>query len=302
MSDLQDKNSEPICNVTDCSGVQLVIEAKQKDLGELVVKRTLPSRKQRMVGPWIFFDHMGSATFATRNGISVRPHPHIHLATVTYLFEGEIFHRDSLGNAQAILPGAINLMIAGRGITHSEREREEIKDKKRVLHGLQLWLALPENDQNCEPQFYHHPAGHIPGKNINGVPVRLLIGEAYSMKSPVKTYSETLYLEAQLKKGQSLELPESAERGLYIVKGSLEIDGHSFSAESMLILNNKKIEIKASRDLVIALIGGANIGPRFIEWNFVSTHKEHIEQAKKDWREGRFAKVPGDEKEFIPLP
>lgn len=286
-----------------CDAIKLIISPRATDLGEFSVRRALPNRQCKTVGPWIFFDHMGPAEFAAGTGMNVRPHPHIHLATVTYLFEGEILHRDSVGSLQTITPGDINLMVAGRGIVHSERERPVVKQQPHRLHGLQLWLALPEAFEDIAPVFYHYPASTIPATSILNVPVRVLIGRAYGLTSPVKTYSETLYLEAELQPGQTLELPEAAERALYLAKGTLQIKDQQIDEFNMVILAPAKgVMITALSHCRIALIGGAPIGPRFIDWNFVSSRKERITQAKLDWQEGRFPKVVGDDVEFIPLP
>ena len=283
--------------------VGVLLQPREKDLGGFSVRRLLPSAKRTMVGPWIFFDHMGPADFPPGQGITVRPHPHINLATVTYLFEGEILHRDSLGSLQPIVPGDINLMVAGRGIVHSERERPEITATAHRLHGLQLWLALPEADEEIEPAFHHYPGADIPTRTIDGVPVRVLMGSAYGVTSPVKTFAETLYVEAHLKKGQRLALPEVQERALYVVSGALRLGGMTLPEHSMAILSQAaSVVVEADNDSRIALIGGEALGERFIDWNFVSSRKERIEQAKADWRAGRYPRVPGDEEEFIPLP
>src|SRR5690554_2036522 len=192
-----------------CKAIELLIEPRDTDLGGFSVRRLLPTRQHRMVGPWIFFDHMGPAEFAPGEGINVRPHPHINLATVTYLFEGEILHRDSLGSLQAIRPGDINLMVAGRGIVHSERERPEVTAVPHRLHGLQLWFALPEADEEVEPAFLHYPSADIPRVDVDGVPVRVMMGAAYGVTSSVRTYAGALYVEAHLKPGQKLVLPQA---------------------------------------------------------------------------------------------
>ncbi|OCW96692.1 pirin family protein [Alishewanella sp. HH-ZS] len=286
-----------------CPGIALIIDPKPKDLGGFTVRRCLPVREQRNVGPWIFFDEMGPAQFSAGSGVNVRPHPHINLATVTYLFAGEILHRDSVGSYQPIQPGDINLMVAGRGIVHSERERPEIQRQPHPLHGLQLWLALPEADEECEPAFYHYPAAQIPTLELAGVPVRVMIGSAYGVTSPVKTFFETLYLEARLQQGQSLKLPNVTERALYLTRGELELNGTVLKARQLVVLHpGAELEVKALSECQLALIGGESISKRYIEWNFVSSRKERIEQAKADWQAGRFAKVTGDEEEFIPLP
>ena len=287
-----------------CSGITLLLEPKEKDIGDFSVRRVLPSRTMPMVGPWIFFDHMGPAHFKAGKGINVRPHPHINLATGTYLFEGEIFHRDSLGNALPIRPGDINLMVAGSGITHSERERPEVNGVPHSLNGLQLWHALPSEHEETPAAFYHHPGSTIPQVDVNGVPVRVMMGTAYGVTSPVKTFAETLYLEAHLQAGQTVALPHSPERGLYVVSGSVNINGVAVHPFSMGVLEgSKNITVEATQpNTRIALVGGAPVGERFIEWNFVSSRRERIQQAKTDWEAGNFPPVIDDTEEFIPLP
>jgi len=256
-----------------------------------------------MVGPWIFFDHMGPAQFGPGEGINVRPHPHIGIATVTYLFEGEMLHRDSLGSVQVIRPGDINLMIAGRGIVHSERERPEALQQPRCQHGLQLWLALPESHEEAEPEFHHYADADIPAVTVNGVRVKVMMGSAYGCTSPVRTFAATLYVEAQLRQGQRLELPHADERAVYVAQGTLQARDAEIPARSMALLTDEKgVVVEAREDSRIAIIGGEHLGHRHIDWNFVSSRKERIEQARLDWKAGRFDKVPGDEEEFIPLP
>lgn len=286
-----------------CGAILKIIRPREKDLGGFSVRRLLPVAGQQMVGPWIFFDHMGPAFFPAGSGINVRPHPHINLATVTYLFEGEILHRDSLGSLQPIVPGDINLMVAGRGIVHSERERPEVTAVDHQLHGLQLWLVLPEADEETEPAFYHYPGADIPSVEVDGVPVRVIMGSAYGQTSPVKQFAQTLYLEAHLKAGQCLVLPQAAERALYIVTGQVQLRDTTIDQYDMAVLDaNSVVTVHAITDSRIALIGGAAMNKRFIEWNFVSSQRERIEQAKTDWQQGKFPTVPGDETEFIPLP
>src|SRR6056297_594737 len=289
--------------VSPCDAVEMVLEPTEKELGGFSVRRALPNVQRKMVGPWVFFDHMGPAHFPSGEGVNVRPHPHIGIATVTYLFAGEILHRDSVGSCQAIRPGDINLMIAGRGIVHSERERPEVTAVEHGLDGLQLWLALPDAEEEREPAFHHYPANEVPTVLIDGVPVRVMMGSAYGITSPVETYSETLYLEASLEAGQSLALPDAPERALYVVSGALTAQDTGMPARSMTIFADRAgVVVTATEPSRIALIGGAPVGRRYIEWNFVSSHRERIEQAKADWRAGRFPTVPGDEEEFIPLP
>lgn len=284
--------------------VSLTITPKEHDLGGFSVRRALPDGRKRMIGPWIFFDHIGPAVFPPGKGIDVRPHPHINLATVTYLFEGEMLHRDSLGNEVLIKPGEINLMVAGRGIVHSERQREEIKARNNRLHGLQLWLALPEADEEIEPQFFHYDSNIIPVATVGGVNVRVLVGSAYGVNSPVKMYARTLYAEASLKQDDTLELPTDIdELGVYVVKGKLDLNGHVLESFSMSVIDvSEKLTLRADSDSTIVLIGGERLSTRHIWWNFVSSRKERIEQAKQDWSAGAYPKVPGDEIEFIPLP
>ena len=304
MSDIVESGSEQAsCEKGQCSAVLLTILPKEKDLGEFSVRRVLPAIEKRMVGPWIFFDHMGPAIFPPGEGISVRPHPHINLATVTYLFEGEILHRDSLGYEQPICPGDINLMVAGKGIVHSERERPEVTAVEHRLHGLQLWMALPEEQEETDPGFYHYPDADIPAADIDGVPVRVMMGSAYGKTSPVKTFANTLYVEAHIKAGQSLVLPDAEEVAVYMAAGKLEVDGHVMETYSMSVMNtDRQITVTATEDARIGIIGGEAMPHRHMFWNFASSSKARIEQAKDDWKNGRFPKVPGDEEEFIPLP
>lgn len=286
-----------------CGAITQVLQPREKDLGGFSVRRLFPTAKLKMVGPWIFFDHMGPADFPAGEGINVRPHPHINLATVTYLFEGEILHRDSLGSLQAIRPGDINLMVAGRGIVHSERERPEVTAVPHRLHGLQLWFALPEADEEVDPAFHHYPSADIPRVEVGDVSVRVMMGSAYGVTSPVRVFSETVYIEAHLKAGQKLVLPDTPERALYVAHGKLRARDVTVPQHSMAILDaTPGVEVEAVEESRIALIGGAPVGQRFIDWNFVSSRKERIEQARADWREGHFPTVPGDEDEFIPLP
>lgn len=241
--------------------------------------------------------------YGAGEGINVRPHPHINLATVTYLFEGEILHRDSLGSYQPIRPGDVNLMVAGKGITHSERERPEVTETAHHLHGLQLWLALPEADEEMDPAFYHYPDADIPRTEVDGVPIRVIMGSAYGATSPVKVYADTLYVEAHLRAGQRITLPDADERAVYVAEGELTADGTLIHEHTMAVFSNApSIELTATRDSRIAIIGGEHLGKRYMEWNFVSSRRERIEQAKADWKAQTFPKVPGDEKEFTPLP
>ena len=302
-------STDAAINTSDCSDgqgcdtVELVIQPRDQDLGGFSVRRALPNKQQRKVGPWVFFDHMGPVTFPAGQGISVRPHPHINLATVTYLFEGEMLHRDSLGNTLSIQPGDINLMVAGKGIVHSERERPEVTAVEHRMHGLQLWLGLPEKDEERDPAFYHYPAQDLPSGEIDGVPLRVMMGQAYGLRSPVLTYADTLYVEAKLKSGQSLPVPDAEERAVYVAAGEIQIGDSRIPQYGMAVLKpDTQATIQAHGEARIAIIGGERLSERHIEWNFVSSSKARIEQAKADWKSGRFPTIPGDDKEFIPLP
>ncbi|MEO1335105.1 MAG: pirin family protein [Myxococcota bacterium] len=295
---------QPKCREVQTDGIiETVISPRAKDIGAFEVRRCLPSSKRASVGPFVFFDEMGPAVLAPGVGMDVRPHPHVNLATLTYLFEGAIHHRDSLGTSRVIEPGAVNLMVAGKGITHSERSPDEARPTEAKLHGLQLWIALPESDEETDPAFHHYPASTIPAWQDGGVDVRLLVGQVGQHRSPVHTFSEILYLTAELPSSASFDVPMTPERGLYIVDGDIDIAGEKHGAGSMVVLNPVDgVCAKAITDARVALVGGASLGPRFIDWNFVSSRKERIEQAKADWQAERFPVVPGDEKERIPLP
>ena len=295
------KAAEPVCTENDGS-VELVIAPKEKDLGEFTVRRVLPSAKRRMVGPFIFFDHMGPAEFPPGQGIQVRPHPHIGIATVTYLFEGQIMHRDSLGCVQPIQSGAVNLMTAGSGIVHSERAGDDLDEVSR-LHGIQSWMALPDHEQERDPAFTHYPDSDLPELDIDGSKVRVIIGDAYGQASPVRSWSPTLYLECLMPMGSELKLPDHcSERAAYVVSGEVSIDGDSYSEGTMAVARSgKEIVMRATQNTRVMVIGGEPLGHRHIWWNFVSSSRERIEQAKSDWRQNRFETVPGED-EFIPLP
>lgn len=282
--------------------ISLRIKPREKDLGEFSVRRVLPAARRRMLGPFVFFDHMGPAEFPPGKGIDVRPHPHIGIATITYLFEGEILHRDSLGVVQAIHPGAVNLMIAGRGIAHSERPGDDLDQTSR-LHGIQSWIALPADQQEIEPDFTHYAAGDLPQWSEGGVRFRLIMGELAGYTSPVKTFSRTLYADIAFEAGGTAELAVTErESALYVAEGELHIDDEAVPAGVMVVLEGKDAVIaRASSETRALLIGGDPLGERHMFWNFVSDSAERIEQAKQDWRDGNFAPVPNDD-EFIPLP
>ena len=268
-----------------------VIDARTRDLGGgFVVGRVLPAPHFRALGPFVFLDHMGPVTFPPGRGFDVRPHPHIGLATVTYLFEGEIVHRDSTGALRTITPGAINWMTAGRGVVHSERSTDEGRAAGTTVHGLQLWLALPRTLEETEPSFEHHPADTLPELDLDGVRVRLLAGNAYGITTPVRVSSPLFYAEAVMPAGSSLVLPdEHEERGVYVVDGAVTLDGATYDARKLVVVSPGHVELRADVPSRLAMLGGAPLdGARFIEWNFVSSSSERIEQAKRDWTARKF--------------
>ncbi|MBC8132108.1 MAG: pirin family protein, partial [Deltaproteobacteria bacterium] len=294
------------------AAVELIIEPRDRDLGDgFSVRRLLPHGKRRAVGPFVFFDHFGPVRFAPGKGMDVRPHPHINLATVTYLFDGEMIHRDSVGSHQAIRPGDINWMTAGRGIVHSERTDPVRREAGSSAHGLQLWVALPREHEETAPEFHHHPATTLPTFTDDGVEVRILAGEAFGLKSPVRTFSRLIYLDVRMDAGATFDVPEDqVERGLYIVEGTIVCAGQTFAPTRLLSLHaGRPVQVRAQTATRLVLIGGdAFPEPRHIWWNFVSSSEARIEQAKRDWSErrgqadGPFPLVPGDEEDFIPLP
>ncbi len=285
------------------TATRITLPAHQKDLGGgFIVRRLLPAAAQRSVGPFVFFDHFGPVEAGPLDNHDVRPHPHIGLATVSYLFEGAMMHRDSLGAVQRIEPGAINWMTAGRGIVHSERTPDDLRSAPRRSHGLQLWTALPQDDEEMDPSFVHTPAAALPVVQRGGATVRVLIGEAFGASSPVAVRSPTLYADITLRAGAELSLPLAEERALYGVDAPFVLDGELIAPLQMVLLRaGEQPLLAAQADARVMLIGGQALGTRFIDWNFVSSRKERIEQARDDWRAGRFDPVPG-ETEFIPLP
>ncbi len=292
-------------NAATVDAVETLIVPRAVDLGEMTVRRALPSVKRQMVGPFIFFDQMGPAEFLTNEGIDVRPHPHINLGTLTYLFEGEILHRDSLGTELAITPGAVNWMRAGRGIVHSERTSEARKRDGQRLFGLQTWVALPQDQEESDPAFLHHGAAELPVLEDQGLRARLIAGSAFGATSPLQTASETLYADLTLAAGASAPIDAThEERALYTIEGEIEVGGDVFGAGQLLVLRpGDAHRITARTAARVMLFGGAPMeGPRYIWWNFVSSRPERIEAAKEEWRRGRFDTVPGDEADFIPLP
>ncbi|WP_411820148.1 pirin family protein [Hyphococcus formosus] len=289
----------------------LIIEPRTRDLGGFTVGRVLPYAKRRTVGPFIFFDEMGPAQFDPGGGIDVRPHPHIGLATVTYLFDGEIRHRDSLGYDQVIRPGDVNWMTAGRGIVHSERTDEALRKRGQFMHGIQSWVALPLEHERTDPSFHHHPKDTLPEINRDGVSMRLIAGTAFGETSPVETFSPIFYLAAEAQKGASIPLPgDYEERAIYVVDGSVEIDGETHEGGRMVVFDNgHEPTITAIEESRLMLLGGAPIGKRFIWWNLVATDQSLIEEAKAAWTASAQSNfidsvfsLPPDENEFIPLP
>jgi redox-sensitive bicupin YhaK (pirin superfamily) len=281
-----------------------LISSHTKDLGGgFVVRRVLPSAQRQAVGPFLFFDHFGPITAQPSDNHDVRPHPHIGLATVTYLFEGAMMHRDSLGVVQRIEPGAINWMTAGRGIVHSERTPDDLRDVPRRSHGLQLWVALPAENEEDPPSFEHTPASAIPSLWVGEALIRVLIGSAFGVTSPVATRSPTLYLDIKVPPGATLAVPDAAqERALYSVEGSFELDEQLVPPGTMAVLpQGARPVLSAGQGARVMVIGGQPLGHRFMVWNFVSSRRERIEQASADWEAQRFDSVP-DETEFIPLP
>ncbi len=285
------------------NSIALVIEPITKDLGEFSVARLLPDERRQRVGPFIFFDHIGPAEFAPGKGVNVRSHPHIGLATVTYLFNGEMLHRDSLGFVQVIRAGAVNWMTAGRGIAHSEKVTEEILASGQRLHGIQVWVALPVESEDIEPRFEHYAAEDIPAVDLEGANARVVIGSAYGLTSPVQTESETLYVELKIDADASVELPRTEELGVFVVDGDISVDGQVIPAGFLAVVeNDAAVTIEASSRSHVMLCGGATLpGERILWWNFVSSSRARLQQAKADWRDGRFEPVPG-ESDFIPLP
>ena len=288
----------------------MIISARDKDLGGFFVHRILPYATHRMVGPFIFLDHIGPAKFGPDQGMEVRPHPHINLATVTYLYEGKIRHQDSLGSDQLIEPGAINWMTAGRGIVHSERTPADVKKAGGSMHGIQCWVALPTEAEEIEPSFKHHPATTLPEFSIGEVKAKLLLGKAFGHQSPVELHSELFYLDLRMPAGSSFTLPhEDQEAAVYVVEGELSGNEKTIEALNMMVREaEESLTVTAKKDSKVLLVGGKPVGKRHIYWNFVSSTEERINEAKAHWVKGpgaegsRFEKIPNDHHEFIPLP
>jgi redox-sensitive bicupin YhaK (pirin superfamily) len=283
---------------------EIVIVPRSRDIGGFEVRRALPSIQRRMVGPFVFFDHMGPAVFAGGKGLDVRPHPHIGLATVTYLFDGEILHRDTLGTVQPIRPGDVNWMTAGRGIAHSERTGPELRAAGHQLAGIQSWVALPKRYEETDPGFVHFPKAELPTIEADGVTLRLIVGAGFGLRAPVQVFSDMFYADAAMDAGARVVLPaDYEERAIYVAAGAIDIAGQTFNGGQLLVFRpGDAIDLRADTTARVMLLGGEPMdGPRHIWWNFVSSSKERIEQAKADWKAGRFGPVPG-ETEFIPLP
>ncbi|MEZ5930626.1 MAG: pirin family protein [Alphaproteobacteria bacterium] len=303
---------EPSCPVAGTEdSIETLIVPRARDLGSFEVRRALPAPKRQMVGPFIFFDQAGPADFITGQGVDVRPHPHIGLGTVTYLYKGEFQHRDSLGSNQMIYPGAVNWMVAGHGVTHSERTSEATRKAPHSLFGIQTWVALPDAAEDSAPSFEHHPKDNLPSLDNEGVHMRLILGRAYGETAPVTMFSDMFYADVIMQQGAALPMPEDHEdRGLYVSEGAVEIAGQGFEAGRMMVFRpGDAITVKAGgQGARVMILGGETLnGPRHIWWNFVASSEERIEQAKADWRagrwqDGRFALPPDDRDEFIPLP
>lgn len=298
--------ADPECSTEGCpESVEVVIVPRTGDIGGFKVERALPSRQKRLIGPFVFWDQMGPGEFLAGQGIDVRPHPHVGLSTVTYLFDGSLDHRDSLGTHMTILPGELNLMRAGTGIVHSERTGSEDRVKASRLYGIQSWLAQPKHLEDSTPAFEHFGTDDLPRLDAEGIEASLILGGAFGLESPVKTDWETLYADIKLAPGAVLPLPrETEERAVYVVRGAVEIAGVTYPAGQMISFRpGADVSIKALDDVHLMLLGGAAMdGPRYVWWNFVGSSLDRIRDAAERWQKQSFAKVPGDEEEFIPLP
>jgi len=305
MSFFPGKDPQP-GDALSCDAIETMVVPRSVDLGDgFFVRRALPHTTRRTVGPFVFFDHFGPAVFKAGQGLDVRPHPHIGLSTLTYLYDGEITHRDSLGVAAAIRPGEVNWMTAGRGIVHSERTAPERRRGEEPLHGLQLWVAMPAKDEEVDPSFKHLDGNDLPIVEGEGKKARIIAGELFGARSPLSTYAETLCADVSLEAGAVMPLDASyEERGVYVEHGEIDIQGDRFEGGRLLVFRpGDAITVTAIKPSRIAIVGGTVLdGPRYVWWNFVSSRRERIEQAKQEWKQGSFGKVPGDEIEFIPLP
>jgi redox-sensitive bicupin YhaK (pirin superfamily) len=284
--------------------IEMVIESQRKDLGGFEVGRVLPFAKRRMIGPFVFLDHMGPAVFASGHGIDVRPHPHIGLSTVTYLFDGQIFHQDNLGFEQAIRPGEVNWMTAGRGIVHSERTELPLRELGQTMHGMQAWVALPVESEETDPGFFHHGPEDLPTYEYGGLWGRLIAGTAFGASANVKTHSPMFYVHWEMQPGASGGLPGGhTERAAFVARGVVEVDGREFGNGELIVFTpGSDPKITAKTQSTVMLLGGEPLGHRYIWWNLVSHSLDRIEQAKADWKAGRMALPPHDDQEFIPLP
>lgn len=291
--------------------LELIVRSRERDIGGFSVRRLLPYATHRMVGPFIFFDHMGPAHFPPGHGMDVRPHPHMNLATVTYLFEGQIRHRDSLGSDQVIQPGDINWMIAGRGIVHSERTPADVRASGGPVHGIQCWVAFPPEFEEIDPAFSHHPKATLPEFTVGSAAVKLLLGTLFGRTSPVPTHMDIYYAEAKLPRGGRLAIPADGGRdgAVHVVEGRIRLNGEEVATSELAVgRSGSDLEIEALEDCRLMLLGGKPLGARFLFWNLVSSSEDRIEAAKADWLRGpgaegsRFPRIPGDDDEFIPLP
>lgn len=300
------KADEPGYSTKNCHDqLEMTLIPRLADIGGFSVYRTLPSRYRRMVGPFVFWDQMGPGEFLTTQGLDVRPHPHIGLSTLTYLFQGSLVHRDTLGSCQEIMPGDVNLMTAGKGIAHSERTRLKERQSPHSLFGIQCWLALPKAQEEMAPTFAHHSHKELPVFKEKGMKIRLVTGSLFGKKSPVKVECDALFVDCNLDAGIKINFPGNAEeQAIYTVSGRIKIGEIIYDASQMLILKSgAEITVQAIDNAHFIILGGATMdGPRYIWWNFVSSSKDRIEQAKADWKAGNFGKIPGDAHEFIPLP
>lgn len=298
--------SKPEAGIHECPpAIEMEIVPRSHDIGGFEVQRALPFKNKRMVGPFIFWDQMGPGEFVTGNGIDVRPHPHIGLSTVTYLFTGTMDHKDSLGTDMRITPGDVNLMTAGKGIVHSERTGQDIRKAPHSLFGIQSWLAQPKSHEQGDCDFTHIGKADLPHFSANGITGRVIMGEFQGLKSPAPMQWDTLYVDCALETGKRIEIPATTEeRALYLLQGSVEFANITYESGRMLVLApGETVTLKANETTRLLILGGATMdGPRKIWWNFVASDNEIMEQAKQDWKEKRFPIVPGDEEEFIPLP
>lgn len=291
---------------TTMSNINFIIEERAAHIGNFLVGRLLPFRQKRTIGPFCFIDHMGPVKMNARENMDVRPHPHVGLSTLTFLFEGSIMHRDTLGNAIEITPGAINWMTAGKGIVHSERTPDYLRRSEKVVHGLQIWVALPKDLEDMPAQFTHIKKEDIPTWKENGLEIKLIAGEAFGKKSPVPVYSKLYMLELKSSIRQTVNIGEYlyGESGLYILEGGIESDGHVFGPRQILVAKDSRLcEFTIKANSTIYIFGGEPFPEeRYMDWNFVSSNKDTLKAAKQKWIDQKFEKIPGDDKEFVPYP